>query len=428
MYIAGNNRHPYLAILWMMRVLSVSVVIFKNAIRLIYQAHSNIMDNQLNDSYHKEKLDLLLELIGQINSDLELNKVLLNIIHAAKIITDSEACSVFLIDDATNELILSIPTGPAGKSLSGKRFPMGEGIAGWVAEHGESQIVNDVSKDKRFRGDFNPKIFQTRNILCAPLFNQSKKVIGVLQSINKKDGLNYDDSEIPLFNALANQAANAITNARLHEERSALLSEIHHRVKNNMAVVSSLIQMQAMVEEDESVQGKLLVNVARISSMATVHEYLYRSENFSRLNFADNIEKVVSGTLSSFSSLDRVTTTFNCDVVELSINQSIPCSLIVNEVVVYLLKYGFADVEKGEFNLTLRETDGDHIQLDIEHNGASVRHQIESENNSEAGFHLIDVLSDQLYASYSYRDNGSSHAFTLTFMKSDRKGAGNSSL
>lgn len=391
-------------------------------------ANSTNMKNQFNDSYHKEKLDLLLELIGQINSDLELNKVLLSIIHAAKIITDSEACSVFLIDDVTNELILSIPTGPAGESVSGKRFPMGEGIAGWVAENAVSQIVNDVSLDDRFRGDFNPEIFQTRNILCAPLFNQSKKVIGVLQAINKKDGLKYEEDEIPLFSALANQAANAITNARLHEERTALLSEIHHRVKNNMAVVSSLIQMQAMVEEDESVQGKLLVNVARISSMATVHEYLYRSDNFSRLNFADNIEKVVSGTLSSFSSSDRMETTFDCDVVELSINQSIPCSLIVNEVVVYLLKYGFNGTEKGVFNLKLRAADDDNIRLDIEHNGASIRHQIESANNPEAGFELIDVLSEQLEAQYSYNDESTPHVFTLIFAKSDRKGAGNSSL
>lgn len=371
---------------------------------------------------------MLLELIGQINSDLELNKVLLSIIHAAKIITDSEACSVFLIDDATNELILSIPTGPAGESVSGKRFPMGEGIAGWVAENAQSQIVNDVDSDDRFRGDFNPEIFQTRNILCAPLFNQSKKVIGVLQAINKKDGLGYDTSEIPLFNALANQAANAITNARLHEERTALLSEIHHRVKNNMAVVSSLIQMQAMVEEDESVQGKLLVNVARISSMATVHEYLYRSDSFSRLNFADNIEKVVSGTLNSFSSSDRMETTFDCDVVELSINQSIPCSLIVNEVVVYLLKYGFTGVDKGIFNLKLRAVDDDKIRLDIRHNGTSIRQQIESANNPEAGFQLIDVLSKQLEAQYSYADDSNSYMFTLTFAKSDRKGAGNSSM
>lgn len=386
------------------------------------------MNNHLNESYHKEKLDLLLELIGQINSDLELNKVLLSIIHAAKIITDSEACSVFLIDDATDELILSIPTGPAGDSVSGKRFPMGEGIAGWVAKNAEAQIVNDVSLDDRFRGDFNPEIFQTRNILCAPLLNQSKKVIGVLQAINKKNGLDYDDSEVPLFSALANQAANAITNARLHEERTALLSEIHHRVKNNMAVVSSLIQMQAMVEQDEGVQGKLLVNVARISSMATVHEYLYRSGSFSRLNFADNIQKVVSGALSSFNSSEQVDTSFDCDVIELSINQSIPCSLIVNEVVVYLLKYGFASKAKGAFNLKLRARTDETIRLDIEHSGRSIRQQIESSNNPEAGFHLIDILSKQLLADYSYHDETTPYTFSLTFTKSDRKGAGNSSL
>ena len=402
--------------------------VFDPVFRTYYKTNSVFMDNHLDDSYHKEKLDLLLELIGQINSDLELNKVLLSIIHAAKIITDSEACSVFLIDDVSNELILSIPTGPAGNSVSGKRFPMGEGIAGWVAENAESQIVNDVSRDNRFRGDFKPEIFQTRNILCAPLLNQSKKVIGVLQAINKKGGSDYDEREIPLFNALANQAANAITNARLHEERTALLSEIHHRVKNNMAVVSSLIQMQAMVEQDEGVRGKLLVNVARISSMATVHEYLYRSDSFSRLNFADNIKKVVSGTLSSFGSTDQVDTSFECGVVELSINQSIPCSLIVNEVVVYLLKYGFAGSEKGVFNLKLRTESNEKIHLDIEHSGASIRKQVESANNPEAGFHLIDVLSKQLQAEYRYHDESVPFTFSLTFDRSDRKGAGNSSL
>lgn len=386
------------------------------------------MNNKLNDSYHKEKLDLLLELIGQINSDLDLNKVLLSIINAAKIITDSEACSVFLIDDITDELILSIPTGPAGDSVSGKRFPMGEGIAGWVASHAKSQIVNDVEEDERFRGDFNPDIFTTKNILCAPLLNQSKKVIGVLQAINKRNNELYQEDEIPLFKALANQAANAITNARLHEERTTLLSEIHHRVKNNMAVVSSLIQMQAMMEEDEGIQSKLLVNVARISSMATVHEYLYRSDSFSRLNFADNIQKVVSGTLSSLNASSRVTTTFNCSNVELSINQSIPCSLIVNEVVVYLTKYGFENLSEGNLELSLQENDPETISLKILHDGNSIRKQIQSKNNLEAGFHLIDVLSQQLQAEYFYNDDEQPFSFELSFMKSDRKGVGNSSL
>jgi len=387
------------------------------------------MKNYINDSYHKEKLDLLLELIGQINSDLDLNNVLLNIINAAKIITNSEACSVFLIDDMTNELILSIPTGPAGDSITGKRFPMGEGIAGWVAEHAESEIVNDVNLDNRFRGDFNPDEFKTRNILCAPLSNQSQKVIGVLQAINKIDGGVYEPDEIPLFNALASQAANAITNARLHEERTTLLSEIHHRVKNNMAVVSSLIQMQALMEQDQEMKSKLLVNVARISSMATVHEHLYRSESFSKLNFGENIEQVLRGTLSSLSASSGIDTTFQCDTVDLSINQSIPCSLIVNEVVVYLTKYGFSSGIRGDIRLELSETAEDEtIHLSIYHNGNSIRKQIESADNPEAGFHLIDVLSRQLHASYNYYDNGSGCKFTLEFQKSDRKGVGNNSL
>lgn len=387
------------------------------------------MNSLIQESFQKEKLDLLLKLIGQINSNLDINKVLLNIIDAAKIITDSEACSVFLIDNLTDEMILSVPTGPAGDSITGKRFPMGEGIAGWVAENGQPQIVNDVSADERFRGDFNPEIFTTHNILCTPLLNQSQEVIGVLQAINKEDRGQYNQEEIPLFQALANQAAIAITNARMHEERTTLLAEIHHRVKNNMAVVSSLIQMQAMMEQDESVQGKLLVNVARISSMATVHEQLYSSDNFSRLNFAENIEKVSASSFSSLNSSSRVKTSFRCDRSDLSINQSIPCSLIVNEVIIHLVKHGYKTVDEGIFNLDLAESeDKESILLTIRHNGQSIRKRIEGEDISEAGFNLVDVLSSQLDAEYSYTEGSELHEFTIGFQKSDKKGVGNHSL
>lgn len=383
------------------------------------------MNNLILESFQKEKLDLLLRLIGQINSNLDINKVLLNIIDAAKIITDSEACSVFLIDDVTNEMILSIPTGPAGDSITGKRFPMDEGISGWVAKHAKSQIVNCVNSDERFRGDFNPEIFTTRNILCSPLLNQKQEVIGVLQAINKRNSEEYMQEEIPLFEALTNQAAIAITNARLHEERTTLLAEIHHRVKNNMAVVSSLIQMQAMMEEDLGVQNKLLINVARISSMATVHEQLYRSDNFSRLDFADNIQKVTKGSFESLNASGRVDSSFDCDTVDLSINQSIPCSLIVNEVIIHLVKDGFSNLNKVNFHLKLTESDdGLSVIITITHNGSSIRNRILGESQSAAGFHLIDVLSQQLEASYNYTEGDEKHEFTVRFKKSDKKGAG----
>jgi two-component sensor histidine kinase len=387
------------------------------------------MNSLILETFQKEKLDLLLRLIGQINSDLDINNVLLNIIDASKVITDSEACSVFLIDNHTNDLILSIPSGPAGEAIAGMRLPVGEGIAGWVAAQAEPQIVNDVRSDERFRGDFDPQLFTTRNILCAPLLNQSQEVIGVLQAINKENGENYSSDELPLFQALANQAAIAITNARMHEERTTLLAEIHHRVKNNMAVVSSLIQMQAMMEEDECVQGKLLMNVARISSIATVHEQLYKSDSFSRLNFAENVKQMTAGSFSSLNASDNVKLTFRCDHSELSINQSIPCSLIINEVIIHLVKHGYKPAGESEFILELKESD-DHsaVYLTIKHNGRSIRDRIAGKNHSEAGFHLIGVLSGQLEADYNYTEGENLHEFSLSFQKTDKKGGGNGHL
>jgi len=387
------------------------------------------MNSLISKSLQKEKLDLLLQLIGEINSNLDINNVLLNIIDAAKIITDSEAGSVFLIDNHSNELVLSIPSGPAGDSITGKRLPMGKGISGWVAERAEPQIVNDVIADERFRGDFNPELFTTRNIMCAPLLNQSQEVIGVLQAINKENGDNYSSEEIPLFQALASQAAIAITNARMHEERTTLLAEIHHRVKNNMAVVSSLIQMQAMMEEDESVQSKLLMNVARISSIATVHEQLYKSDSFSRLNFAENIEQMTATSFSSLNASEHVEAEFHCEKSELSINQSIPCSLIINEVIIHLVKFGYKPAEKAKFILELKESDDNStIYLTVKHNGQPIRERIEGKDHTESGFHLIGVLSEQLEAEYSYTEGDDLHEFSLSFKKSDKKGGGSGHL
>lgn len=387
------------------------------------------MSHIFNRLHDKETLDLFLELIGQINSETEINYVLLNIINAAKIITDSEACSVFLIDEVTDELILSIPTGPARNKLTGKAFPREEGIAGWVAEQAKSQIVNNVTKDKRFRGDFNPEVFKTRNIICAPLITQSRKVIGVLQAINKKDGGKYHEGELPLFEALATHAAIAIANARLHEEKSTLLSEIHHRVKNNMAVVSSLIQLQAMQELDEDVQSKLFNNVARISSMAIVHEQLYKSESFSRIDFAENIEKIVTNTIQNLHSKTKISTCFECDKFDLNINQSIPCSLIVNEVIIRLIKSGFCNMDEAEIFLKLKEDQkAGLIVLTLIDNGHPIHNRAETPGEEDAYLQFIDILSKQLKGSYHYDTVNGKNRFEITFQKSDASGAGNYAL
>ncbi len=380
-------------------------------------------DNPSNDFQNNENLNRLLELIGQINSNLEINEVLKNIIEAAKKITDSEASSVFLLDKESDELILTIPTGPVSDKIHGRRFPKDQGIAGWVATNSEPLIVNDVSSDDRFYGDFEPDVFITRNILCVPLKNQSKEVVGVLQAINKRGNVDYEEDELPLFQALAHQAAIAITNTRLHDERKTLLSEIHHRVKNNMAIISGMIQLQAFNESDENLQNKLLKSVTRISSMAAVHEQLYESESFSSLNYTKNLQKVVDDTVQALDASNQVSVLYDCDSVRLNINQSIPCSLIISEMIFHLVKFGVDGLDNPKIQISLAEKD-DRIQIEIRDNGRSIKKYLTDEDVDATGFQLIRVLSRQLEADFDYQAQDEENRFTLDFEKSDRGGAG----
>ncbi len=380
-------------------------------------------DNFPNDFRNNENLNQFLGLIGQINSNLEINDVLKNIIEAAKQITKSEASSVFLLDKETDELILTIPTGPIQEKIHGQRFPKDQGIAGWVATHSEAQIVNDVSTDNRFYGDFEPDVFTTRNILCVPMKNQSDEVIGVLQAINKNNGKEYQEEELPLFKALAHQAAIAITNTRLLDERKTLLSEIHHRVKNNMAIISGMIQLQAFNEADENLQNKLLKSVTRISSMAAVHEQLYESESFSNLNYTKNLKKVVDDTIQALDAPHRVSVIYDCDSVRLNINQSIPCSLIMSEMIFHFVKFGFDSCENPEINISLTEKKN-QVEIRITDNGQSIEDYLTDEEVDGTGFQLIRVLSKQLEAEFDYQTGAAKNQFTLEFEKSDRGGAG----
>ncbi len=165
------------------------------------------------------KLELVMELTAQINSKLEPSEILRAIMRAAKHIMEAEASSLFLIDEETEDLVLSVPTGPATAELSNKRMPKGTGIAGWVVDKNTSQIISDITKDERFGGDVRSDLFTTRNMICVPMCNQDGKVMGALQAINTQYAENDKSEILSLFEALANQAAISITNARLKEEQ-----------------------------------------------------------------------------------------------------------------------------------------------------------------------------------------------------------------
>jgi len=166
--------------------------------------------------FSKEQLQELLEVSRIINSSLNLDDVLVQIITIASKIVNAEASSLLLIDEPTNRLVFKTATGSKAEEVSQFTLKMGEGIAGWAAENGEPLVVNDVSKEKRFRRAISESIeFPTKSILCVPIRSKNK-TIGVIEVVNKKDGL-FTDTDTQIILSVADQAAIAIENARAHK-------------------------------------------------------------------------------------------------------------------------------------------------------------------------------------------------------------------
>lgn len=156
---------------------------------------------------YDHRVELLFELIGKINTKTGVTGLLDSIMEACKTIMDAEAGSLMLLSSDENELVISIPTGPKKSEVSGRRIPVGRGISGWVARYHKPLIVNDAATDPRFEGELTTNGFTTRNLISVPMLNNEAKLIGVIQAINKKDGGDFGEDEIPLLMALANQAA-----------------------------------------------------------------------------------------------------------------------------------------------------------------------------------------------------------------------------
>ncbi len=164
------------------------------------------------------RLYLLVDLIASINSTRETGVLLRRILEAAREIMEAEASSLMLVDRQTGDLEVTVPTGPASSEISGKRIPKGKGFAGWVVENEKPLVVANAAEDPRFFGDLSSSGFKTHDLICVPLRSTDGEIVGVLQAVNRKGGTIYDERDVPIFMALANQAAIAIERDRLTKE------------------------------------------------------------------------------------------------------------------------------------------------------------------------------------------------------------------
>lgn len=201
-------------------------------------------------------------------------------------------------------------------------------------------------------------------------------------------------------------------------EKEVMLREIHHRVKNNLQIVSSLLSLQAARVQDPNTVEMLRDSQNRVRSMAYIHERLYRSPDLARVNFADYARALAGHLLNSYQSPDSETVSVRVDIgddARLSVDTAIPCGLIVNELVSNALKHAFPPARKtpGVITIAMRQTSNE-CTLTVRDNGVGLPVDVDFRHARSLGLELVAILAEQL-GGVADIDRRSGTVFTIRF-------------
>lgn len=197
-------------------------------------------------------------------------------------------------------------------------------------------------------------------------------------------------------------------------EKTALLLEVHHRVKNNLQVIASLLRLEAGREAQSDAKSVLTDMQGRVRSMALLHEALYRTGTFASVDLGNYLRELM---IQMFKALvdrrDSVQLRLDLDPVRVSMDQALPCGLLVNELISNCLKHGFPDGRSGEVRVELRALDGGRqIRLQVSDTGVGLPADFESRRGNSLGLQLVDDLTRQLGGTLVV---GPGTTFTVTF-------------
>ncbi|BAQ65677.1 PAS domain S-box protein [Geminocystis sp. NIES-3709] len=199
------------------------------------------------------------------------------------------------------------------------------------------------------------------------------------------------------------------------QEKEILLKEVHHRVKNNLYVISGLLNLQSSYIEDEKLKSLFEDSQNRIQSMAVIHELLYQSDDLSEINFAEYINRLVSNLFLSYNhyhtGIKPITHLQEC---YLNIETAIPAGLLINELVTNAFKHAFPQRE-GEVTINLTTKDKEPIKLEVIDNGIGLPSNLDWEKNNSLGLRLVRLLSQQLDAEITVNANNQGTCFIISF-------------
>jgi PAS domain S-box-containing protein len=270
--------------------------------------------------------------------------------------------------------------------------------------------------------------WQVKAKLVVPILQQ-QNLWGFMIAHQCSQSRQWTEFEIDLMQQLANQVGVAISQAQLLEaqresenklinslqEKEVLLKEIHHRVKNNLYIISSLLNLQSSYIGDEKIVELFRESQIRIQTMATLHEQLYQSHDLAKINFAEYVQRLVNNLFTSYNNQGKIRAVIRLQSFFLNVETAIPCGLILNELITNSFKHAFVNQTKGEITVYLTIDQEDMIRLTVRDNGSGMSPDFDWRNSPSLGLRLVKILGQQLDSHIELNTSSQGTTFTLLF-------------
>lgn len=261
--------------------------------------------------------------------------------------------------------------------------------------------LRDIPEERIHTNYLGERILHTKKI---PLLDEKGKpnyLLGISEDITERKS-----AELEIQKSL--------------EEKEVLLKEIHHRVKNNMQIISSMLNLQTGYVHEEETKNILKDSQSRVKSMAMIHEKLYMSNDLSHINFRDYAEKLVSDIFYTYSvEVGTIEPIVKIEHIELNMETAIPLGLIINELVTNSLKFAFPDQDKGTVTVKLEAKGGEQI-LTVKDDGIGFPDHIDYKNVDSLGLRLVNSLVHQINGELTLLKNHGTR-FEIRFKELDYK-------
>jgi len=350
------------------------------------------------------QLSTLSEISKTITSDLYLEEILQLVVAMTAESMNFKICSIMLLDEQKDELVIKATQSQSRAYVKKPNLKLSESVAGRAVTERKPITITDVRKTPGYQYPDIAKAEGLCSLVALPLVVK-KEIIGVLNCYTATPR-SFSDEDINLLTALANQAALSIQNAKLMVQ-AAVLQEMHHRVKNSLQTIASLLRLQLRVGKFDSPREALNQSINRIQSIAAVHEML-SSENLDDVHVRKLAENILSATARGLlPDARRVHTEVRGEDFMLPSSQATYVALILNELIQNAVEHGLRGKVGTELIVNVSR-DEDSVIIDVANDGTPLPADFDLRGNRNLGLKIVESLvRDNLMGDFSISSDGS---------------------